>query len=223
MAQKSSSLDVYLEVGQKRVFAVASDWPGWCRSGHAEASALQALVDYAPRYARVLRSAGMRFDAPTDPSAFTIVERLNGGANTDFGTISLPPACDVRPATEAEIKRYVALLDACWQAFDAALYAAAGKALRKGPRGGGREAEQIMQHVCDAQKGYLARMGVKVEADADLAQLKQAVTQALLDAPRDGVPSKGPRGGLRWTPHYFARRAAWHILDHAWEIEDRSE
>jgi hypothetical protein len=24
-----------------------------------------------------------------------------------------------------------------------------------------------------------------------------------------------------WSPRYFARRAAWHVLDHAWEIEDR--
>jgi hypothetical protein len=31
----------------------------------------------------------------------------------------------------------------------------------------------------------------------------------------------GPRGGVHWTPRYFVRRAAWHMLDHAWEIEDR--
>ena len=54
---------------------------------------------------------------------------------------------------------------------------------------------------------------------------------------------KGPRGGgrdtdavrrhvaeadaaylrkLSWPPAYMARRRAWHLLDHAWEIEDRS-
>jgi hypothetical protein len=29
-----------------------------------------------------------------------------------------------------------------------------------------------------------------------------------------------PKG---WPPRYAARRIAWHALDHAWEIEDRSE
>ena len=26
-----------------------------------------------------------------------------------------------------------------------------------------------------------------------------------------------------WLPRYAARRIAWHVLDHAWEIEDKSE
>lgn len=26
-----------------------------------------------------------------------------------------------------------------------------------------------------------------------------------------------------WPARYAARRIAWHVLDHAWEIEDRSE
>jgi hypothetical protein len=26
-----------------------------------------------------------------------------------------------------------------------------------------------------------------------------------------------------WPTRYAARRIAWHVLDHAWEIEDRSE
>ena len=25
-----------------------------------------------------------------------------------------------------------------------------------------------------------------------------------------------------WPTRYAARRIAWHVLDHAWEIEDRS-
>jgi hypothetical protein len=27
---------------------------------------------------------------------------------------------------------------------------------------------------------------------------------------------------LDWPVRYAARRTAWHALDHAWEIEDRS-
>ena len=26
----------------------------------------------------------------------------------------------------------------------------------------------------------------------------------------------------KWTARYFLRRAAWHVLDHVWEIEDKS-
>jgi hypothetical protein len=40
-------------------------------------------------------------------------------------------------------------------------------------------------------------------------------------AARGELPRVGPRGGLRWTPRFYVRYSAWHILDHAWEIEDR--
>jgi hypothetical protein len=37
-------------------------------------------------------------------------------------------------------------------------------------------------------------------------------------------PSDGsPLAGRTWTARYAAHRIAWHALDHAWEIEDRSE
>ena len=61
MARSSSKIDIYLEIGKKRTFAGAIDWPGWCRSGSDEESALQALFDYGPRYARVLRSSQLGF------------------------------------------------------------------------------------------------------------------------------------------------------------------
>ena len=38
---------VYLELGRKRVFACALDWPGWCRSGSSPEAALDALAGYA--------------------------------------------------------------------------------------------------------------------------------------------------------------------------------
>lgn len=62
MATKSSkAVAVYLEVGEKKTFAGALDWPGWCRSGKDEAAALQALFDYGPRYAKVLHTAKITF------------------------------------------------------------------------------------------------------------------------------------------------------------------
>jgi hypothetical protein len=38
---------------------------------------------------------------------------------------------------------------------------------------------------------------------------------------RGELAERGPRGGIRWPARYYVRRAAWHVLDHAWEIEDR--
>ena len=52
-----TSIPVYLEVGARRTFAGALDWPGWCRSGRDETAALAALVAYGGRYQRAIRSA----------------------------------------------------------------------------------------------------------------------------------------------------------------------
>jgi hypothetical protein len=56
--------DVYIESGNKRVFACAFDWPGWCRSAKDEAGALDALAAYASRYAPVARRARQPFNPP---------------------------------------------------------------------------------------------------------------------------------------------------------------
>jgi hypothetical protein len=57
----SKPMDTYLEIGGKRTFAGAIEWPGWCRSGGDEQSALQALVDYGPRYEGALRHTSLGF------------------------------------------------------------------------------------------------------------------------------------------------------------------
>ena len=220
-------MNVYLEIGQKRIFAGAVDWPGWCRSGQDETSALQALFDYRRRYARVLQRTQLGFQEPTDESAFVVVERLKGNTTTDFGAPDMPPSKDSMPISSAELLRFEKLLRACWRAFDASVNTATGKSLRTGPRGGGRQVDGIAQHVLGAATGYLNQVGWKFQQDdrADLAsQLKQtrnATLMALNSAANGEIPARGPRGGLRWTPRYFVRRVAWHILDHTWEIEDR--
>ena len=227
MERSSNKIDVYLEIGKKRTFAGAIDWPGWCRSGRDEGSALQALFDYGPRYARVLRTARLGFRAPAQTSAFAVIERLEGNTTTDFGAPDLAPSSDARPVEDTELRRFRALLKACWWALDAAAEAATGKELRKGPRGGGRDLEGIVQHVLGGDAGYLSRLGWKLEREEEddlgkeLSRARQAILNALASAVRGEVPARGPRGGVRWTPRYFVRRVAWHLLDHVWEIEDR--
>ena len=65
-------------------------------------------------------------------------------------------------------------------------------------------------------------MGLKLDApSADDRAAVAAMRRAMLDvlaAPTDG----SVLAGRKWTSRYAARRVAWHALDHAWEIEDRS-
>ena len=215
-------IDVYLEVGKKRTFAGALDWPGWCRAAKGEQEALQALLDYATRYARVAEELG--FEAPKDVTDLRVKERVPGEANTDFGSLGTPPKYDDQPLDQQEHQRHEKILQACWSALDRAAERARGKELSKGPRGGGRALDDITQHVLDAEGGYLYRLAWKrgKEAERDPKLSRELMLQALNASVRGEVPAEGPRGGKKWTGRYFVRREAWHVLDHAWEIEDRS-
>ena len=228
MAQATNQIDVYLEIGQSRTFAVALDWPGWCRSGRDEAVALQALYDYGPRYAAVLQSTPLGFRAPSDASALVVVEQLTGNATTNFGAPSLALSRDAKPIEATELQKWQVVLKACWQKLDTAVQAATGHALRKGPRGGGRDLTKIIQHVYDVDISYLTSIGGKFKpSDGEtpeqaLAHIRQAILTTLIAAAHGELPERGPRGGVRWSARYFVRRLAWHELDHAWEIEDRA-
>jgi hypothetical protein len=215
---------VYLEIGDKRAFAGAIDWPGWARSGRDEDAALEALFAYAPRYARALKGTRLGFEVPKDPSALRVAERLPGTATTDFGAPDVPPSADAEPVSDADLHRFATLFRACWRSFDRAAEAAENVELAKGPRGGGRDLDKIVDHVLGSDESYLSMIGSKAPRggpDGRAERVRRAVLDALEAAAREGVPP-GPRGGKRWTPRYFVRRSAWHALDHAWEIEDRT-
>jgi hypothetical protein len=213
---------VYLEVGKKRVFACALDWPGWCRSGRDEERALEALAAYADRYAAVAREAGVPFP-PAAREAFEIVERLPGSAGyTEFGVPGEVASSDAEPLTGEEAGRIAALVVASWAVFDR-VAAAAPAELRKGPRGGGRDRDKMIDHVLGAEAAYARYLGIKRrqpsrEDAPGIAGLREDIAAALR-VPSDGAPLT-PKG---WPPRYAARRIAWHVLDHAWEMEDRSE
>jgi hypothetical protein len=208
--------DVYLEVGQKRVFAAAIDWPGWCRAAKDEQHALEALAAYAPRYAPVARAAGLTFPT-TDVSDLKVVERVTGSATTDFGAPGAVPQVDTRPLSPAQAKRISALLRASWKIFDRVVDKAPS-ALRKGPRGGGRDRDKIVDHVLSAEPMYARQIGLRhQQAARDDTAAVAANRSELIEA------LQHPRPDAKWPPAYAARRIAWHALDHAWEIEDRSE
>jgi hypothetical protein len=227
MASKKAQTQVYLEVGQKKIFAGALDWPGWCRSARDEGAALATLVEYAPRYARIFSRTTIDFVPPDDPAALAVVERLPGTSTTDFGAPDVAPARDEEPFDEAARERSEGILAAIWRAFDRTVEAAEAKELRKGSRGGGRERDGIVRHVLGADAAYLRRVGQKFSQDEaaplddELRRTREAIRAALAAGVRGEIPSAGPRGGALWTPRYFVRRVAWHTVDHLWEIEDR--
>lgn len=229
MTTPSHQVPVALEIGKTRTFASALDWPGWTRIGHDEAAALEALLAYGPRYQRALRSAQLSFNAPTNLDAFGIAERLPGGSATDFGAPNVAPAADAAAVDATELERLQRILRACWETFAEVVELANDRPLRKGPRGGGRTTLQIADHVIESHYSYLRRIywHEPHETTADIPAMIEAVDladeQALAFATSDQMPATGPRGGALWTPRYFVRRAAWHILDHAWEIEDKLE
>ncbi len=229
MAGPQKRIGIYLEVGGKRAFAGAVDWPGWCRSGRDEASAQQALFDYGPRYERALRSSRLGFRAPADASEFVVVERLRGDSTTDFGAPGAAPSADSQHVREEDLQRFGVVLKACWGALDSAAEKASGKRLRKGPRGGGRSLDGIVEHVVEAEGAYLRSIGWKLEPLGKMriaekvGRTRREIFKGLESAAHGELATVGPRGGKMWTPRYFVRRVAWHALDHAWEIEDRVE
>lgn len=218
----STPINLYLEIGPKRVMASAADWPGWCRGGKDADSALQALLDYGPRYQKIVSGLRLGFKAPSTVAAFSVRERLKGNATTDFGVPVMVALAEHEPLAAGELKRLETLLRACWRALDAAVVQADGHVLRTGPRGGGRSTDGILMHVVQAESGgYLTSLGGKAPKDLDREAAQAIILETLRASARGETEKVGPRGGKRWPARYFVRRAAWHVLDHVWEIEDR--
>jgi hypothetical protein len=223
-----NKIKIYLEIGKKRVFACAVDWPGWCRSGRNEHSALQELLGSGPRLAKILQNSGLGFEVPQELAQFEITEQLEGNATTDFGGPGVIPEADKALLGPNELPRIHSLLQACWDAFDASVQHATGKELQKGPRGGGRDLDKIIHHVLEADRAYLRRVAWKPTKNSELSleeaieQTRHEIISALEKAVNEGLPETGPRGGVIWPTRYFIRRVAWHVLDHAWEIENRA-
>lgn len=209
---------VVIETGRTRVFASAIDWPGWSRSAKTEAAALAALADYAERYRVVADLAGTAGVLVT-AGRLTVVDRLPGNATTDFGAPGVPSALEDEPMPDAGCDRQLRLFDACWATFDA-VAARVSAELRKGPRGGGRDRDKLVDHTHEAERSYVRQIGVRTPPRAmgtpkGLAAHRDAVRLAIREADASGERPGG------WSVRYMIRRAAWHVMDHAWEMEDK--
>jgi hypothetical protein len=213
----ASTIPVFAEPGHKWLFVSALAWPGWARRGKTEELALATLESYLPRYAPIVARAGL---SPVIGTLVVTERHPEPTVNADFGSLHEIAPSEHLPLTAEEGARFAALLEAEWAAFDEAAVTAPEQ-LRKGPRGGGRNTSQILAHVREADVMYARKVGLPkdltTQADADaVAALRPRIAAALRDPASLVTPPKG------WPLRYAARRIGWHVLDHLWEIEDKS-
>jgi hypothetical protein len=217
----ADAMRVILELGkQRRVVAGAMDWPGLDRWGTSEDDALGKLWSYVPRYAGVAERAGLAAPFGRQQSV-EVVERVPGSSSTDFWGIAHVPSQIERDVLAApDLERRLDLLRACWAYFDD-VAARAPVELRPGPRSAGRSRDLIIRHVLASEPEQLSR---KVEVrtprevvltPAGLAAHRAAYLEALREYNAAARPAR------TWPIQFLVRRTAHHVMDHAWEIEDR--
>lgn len=219
MAKK---LRVTLEVGpkQKKVVAVAADWPGLERGGKTATAAIETLQSYLPRYSQVAKAAGM--DAAfAGIKGVDVVEEYEGTGSTDFWGISFAfSGLDHKQMSSSEVDRSLGLMQACWTYFDA-VRARVSAEMRKGPRGGGRDRDRIVSHVLGVEQDWAKKVGVRVPdgevviEDGELKRYRDAYCAAIRAHRAEGKAARN------WPLAYLVRHTAYHTMDHAWEMEDK--
>lgn len=204
----------------KKFVAYAPDWPGWSRGARTPDEALETLAAYRERYRPIAIAAGLgdQFDTAGE---IEIVEDRIGTGSTDFWGISFSPSSfETGPMPEGELERKLALLQACWAYFDDVV-ARVSPELRKGPRGGGRNRDEIMNHTLGNERTQLAvKVGVETPEGVQLtAEGRRTHREEYLAAFREyNAAGKKAR---TWELAFLLRHTAYHLLDHAWEMEDK--
>ena len=219
----TDELRVLLEIGPKgkRVVASAMDWPGLERWGRTDDEAVEKLLAYVPRYAPVAERVGLRaeFERGVTPH---ILERTHGNTSTDWwGIAHVPSAIEAAPMADEELEGRIGLMRAAWAFFDDAADGVDAP-LTLGPRGGGRERDQIVRHVYASERHNFWRKVAIREADEvrltpkELADLRERYVAAIRQYHAEGRPAR------KWPLRFLIRRTAQHAMDHAWELEDRA-
>jgi hypothetical protein len=206
----------------KRSVAFSLDWPGWCRGARSADLALATFEAYRLRYRPVAALAGLVGEFDT-AGAIEVVEDKVGNASTDFWGISFSPSsAEQDPMREADLERGIVLLQACWAFFDD-VAAGVSPEMRRGPRGGGRDRDQIIRHTIRNESEHFAKkVGLRIPERAALTPdgLRQH-REAYVAAMRAYNAGAVPRRMRSWTLAFLIRHSAFHTLDHAWEMEDK--
>jgi hypothetical protein len=206
----------------KKVAAVAIDWPGWSRGARTAADAMELLDAYRARYRSVADRAGLaaEFDRAGD---LEVVEDHVGVGSTDYWGISFAPSSfEQEPMGADELERKIGLLEASWRYFDD-VAARVSAEMQKGPRGGGRDRDEIVRHALGWERADLAkRVGVVVDpivppTPDGFSSHRDEFVAALRTYNAEGRMARG----RNWTIALLLRHTAFHVLDHAWEMEDK--
>jgi hypothetical protein len=206
----------------KRSVVFSLDWAGWNRGGKTPEEALETLEAYRERYRPIADLAGMarEFDAA---GPLEIVEDRVGPGSVDFWGISFSPSSTEHgPMTEAELERGITLLKACWAFFDG-VAARVSPEMRKGPRGGGRDRDRIIRHtIRNESEEFAKQVGLRIPEEGALTpdglRRHRETYVAAMRAYNAGEVEKQMRS---WTLPFLIRHSAFHMLDHAWEMEDK--
>ncbi len=217
----SHHLRVTLELGPKgkKVVAVAPDWPGLERGARSEDTAVARLHSYIPRYARVATLAGLDGELAAI-SNVDIVERYAGTGSTDFWGISYAfSSIDRQVVSRDALERELTLMQACWRFFDD-VRSRVSAAMQKGPRGGGRDRDQIVRHTLGVEADWAKGLGVQI---LDAANFTEETVNAHRDAYCSAIQAFHAEGKMAktWPLRYLIRHTAYHTMDHAWEMEDK--
>ena len=205
----------------KKAVAFAVDWPGWSRGAKTADAALELLESYRERYRPVTREGrtGEEFDAA---GPLTLVEDRVGTGSTDFWGISFSPSTVERePMEPAELDRNIGLLRACWAFFDG-VAARVSAEMRKGSRGGGRDRDQIVRHTIRTESELFAkRVGLRVPEGGALAPPSLREFRASYVSALRAYNNGEGRRMRSWNLPFLIRHSAFHVMDHAWEMEDK--
>ena len=217
----TDELRVILEIGKKRrVAAGAMDWPGLDRWGPSEDDALATLESYLPRYAAVARKVG-EASAFKNAGDLTVVERVPGSSSTDFwGIAHVPSEIEREVLTEPELERRLSLLQATWDYFDDVAGRVSAE-LARGPRGGGRTRDEIIRHVYASERhNFWRKVAIREEDGVRLTPEELAAHRIrFLDTIR-AYNAEG-KAARSYPIQFLIRRTAQHVMDHAWEMEDK--
>ena len=217
----SASSRVYIETGNKRAFACSLEWPGLARSGKTEDAALAALASYVPRYAP---RGGARQDQLRPIRWPAVACRSNACLHArGERTSGCRRRCSDPTTATSALTKHLGRRHCCPRAGRSSTPSrqAHRRSCARAPRrrpGQGRHGRPR----CGSRADVRAQGGPEATRAGPRRPRRRGREQ---DRDLGMVPvwEVALRGRAPWPPRYAARRLIWHVLDHAWEIEDRRQ
>jgi hypothetical protein len=92
--------------------------------------------------------------------------------------------------------------------------------MAKGPRGGGKDRDQIVRHTLVSQLDMAKKLGLSVSSatiadEPAIRAHREVYVEAIRAHHAEGRPAR------KWPLRFLIRHTAFHTLDHAWEMADK--